>query len=99
MEGEEAANLFKLAASSEIEKTTDCQQQRNLSTKYQVLCDETAIVGVKKQKVKASGEMEETEIKFTKVLAPTLMHNNFGGFAGNVRGAPMPPPPMQGPAP
>ena len=60
VEGEEAANLFKLAASKEIEKAKDVQQQRNLSTKYQVLCDETAIVGVKKQLKKASGEMEES---------------------------------------
>jgi len=35
-----------------------------LSKKFQVLCEETAIVGVMKQSDKVSGELQETEIKF-----------------------------------
>jgi len=38
--------------------------KKNLSIKYQVLCDDTAIVGILKQKKLSSGEMQETTIKF-----------------------------------
>ena len=37
-----------------------------MSIKYQVLCDETALVGVMKQTVKATGEVQETNIEFGK---------------------------------
>ena len=36
------------------------------SLKYQVLCDETAIVGVMKQTDKSTGELQTSTIKFTK---------------------------------
>ena len=37
-----------------------------MSVKHQVICDVTAMVGVMKQENKATGEMQETIIKFGK---------------------------------
>ena len=36
------------------------------SVKYQVLCDQTAIVGVLKQTDKSSGDLQTSTIEFTK---------------------------------
>ena len=40
-----------------------------MSVKHQVICDVTAMVGVMKQENKATGEMQETIIKFGKGYA------------------------------
>ena len=45
-------------------------RQKELSLQYQVLCDHTAIVGVMKQTNKATGELQESEIKFGKEALP-----------------------------
>lgn len=37
-----------------------------MSLEYQILCDETAIIGVMKQADKNSGEMQETMIEFSR---------------------------------
>ena len=37
-----------------------------MSLKHQVLCEETAIVGVMKQENKTTGEVQESTIKFGK---------------------------------
>ena len=49
--------LIKLAAHRIIEQTKDKDEISHLSIKYQVLSDETAIVGVMKLNDKISGEM------------------------------------------
>ena len=54
--------LFKMAAYDKIEKETNASTRISLSTKYQVVCDDTAIVGVLKQPDKASGELIESKI-------------------------------------
>jgi hypothetical protein len=41
----EGTGLFKLAAQSELEKCT-ARERVGLSVKYQVLCEETALIGV-----------------------------------------------------
>ena len=69
VQGHSASNLFKIAANDAIEKiqnSGDAQQAKNLSLKYQVLCNQTAIVGVMKQKDKVTGELQESTIKFSK---------------------------------
>ena len=66
VEGDQAAQaLIKLAAFQRLEKEKDTQQVQT-SLKYQVLCDQTAIVGVLKQTDKATGELQTSTIKFTK---------------------------------
>lgn len=54
--------LFQIAAS---EKLKDLSGKENIqcSIKYQVLSDLTAMVGVVKQKKKATGELESSKIK------------------------------------
>ena len=42
------------------------EEKEKMSIKYQVLCDETAIIGVMKQENKTTGEMQETTIKLGK---------------------------------
>ena len=50
--------LFKKAAYHEIMKADDTRRLE-LSTKYQVLCDKTAIIGVIKTKDKYTGELHQ----------------------------------------
>ena len=58
-EGENASQaLFKIAAQEQI---NNCNQQVAQSLKYQVLCDQTAMIGVVKQKEKATGEIKQFE--------------------------------------
>ena len=64
VEGPAAEALLKMVAFHEIERTKDKALQKMLSLKYQVVCDETAIVGVMKQANKATGEPEESVVKF-----------------------------------
>ena len=56
----------------EIDKTGDRGRQKQLSLKYQVLSEATAIVGVLKQPNKATGEMEQSTLSFFKDLEPPL---------------------------
>ena len=51
-----------MAANQKIEKLTDIGARKNLSVKYQVVCDDTAIVGVLKQTDRTSGELIESKI-------------------------------------
>ena len=66
--GEAAQTLHKMAVFNELESSRleSNQDKIDLSIKYQVLCDLTAIVGVQKQAHKATGELVESEIKFGK---------------------------------
>lgn len=64
VEGQEALVLFKMAAFEHIKKEKDPAKRKEMSLMHQILCDETAIVGVLKQAKKASGEMNESVIEF-----------------------------------
>ena len=55
-----------MVAYEQIKKEQDPEKMKELSLKYQILCDETAIIGVMKQANKASGEMQETTIEFSR---------------------------------
>lgn len=59
-----AENLVKLAVIKEIEKLTEKALMINMSVKYQVLCNHTAMIGIVKQEKAATEEMEEVSIKF-----------------------------------
>ena len=45
-----AAALIKLAAFKSLQEKESASERRSMSIKYQVLCEETAIIGVIKQK-------------------------------------------------
>lgn len=47
-----------------IEKSSDEKSKVDASIKYQVVCDETALVGVVKQKEKSTGELKVVEVEF-----------------------------------
>ena len=53
-----------MAVYHQLEKLTEAAKKIEGSLKYQVLIDETAIVGVCKQEDKATGEMIESKIEF-----------------------------------
>jgi len=54
--------LFKMAAHEKLQKL-EGQASIDVSIKYQVLSKETAMIGVVKQKVKATGELVEYTIE------------------------------------
>ena len=56
-----------------------------MSLKYQVLCDQTAIIGVCKQENKTSGEVQESTIEFGKsaALEPEMDDDDMFGAALN----------------
>jgi hypothetical protein len=54
--------LFKLAAAQKL-KNIPVNDQVAVSLKYQVLCEQTAMVGVVKQKDKSTGEMQSYTIQ------------------------------------
>lgn len=60
--------LFKIAARTRMQSQSAASTIAT-SIKYQVLSDQTAFVGVVKQKDKASGEMKEFAIEFGKRVA------------------------------
>ena len=67
IEGPAGQALFKLAIFNMLEdKTSSTARDKKIaaSLKYQVLCDDTAIIGVCSQENKATGEVEESNIKF-----------------------------------
>lgn len=71
VDGDAGEALVKMAVSHQIDSgALSAQQQKELSLKHQVLCDHTAIVGVLKQTDKASGELQESVIKFKKEERP-----------------------------
>ena len=59
-----AEAVLKMAAYQVIQKEKNANKRKQLSIKQQVLCDETAIIGVMKQKVKATGEVQEFNVEF-----------------------------------
>lgn len=60
---EEGFGLFNSAAKQLLKKISGSEKVTH-SIKYQVLCDETAFVGVVKQRDKASGELLDFSIEF-----------------------------------
>jgi len=71
VEGDMALTMFKMAAFDKIQSLSlDSEarkaEKKNLSIKHQVLCDETAIVGVMKQVDNSSGELIEVDLNFVK---------------------------------
>lgn len=66
--GETGQALLKRAAYSEILKQQSQEAKIELSLKHQILCDETALVGVIKQKDKATGELKEVGKEMTKEI-------------------------------
>ena len=54
-----------MAAFHRLEQEKGSQQVQS-SVKYQVLCDQTAIVGVLKQTDKQTGNLQTSTIEFTK---------------------------------
>ena len=46
-----------------------------MSKKYQVLCDETAFVGVKKQKEKVTGKMIDFDFEIGKIITSSQAKN------------------------
>ena len=67
-----------MAVSASIDKQENSDDKIAISLKYQVLCKETAIVGVQKQTDSATGEMKESTIKFGK--------SELGGFQEDYEG-------------
>ena len=67
VENDQAAEaLIKMAAWRMIEKEKTSERRKELSLEYQVLSEETAIVGVLKQENKATGELQSSTIEFKK---------------------------------
>ena len=97
IEDETAAKaLFKKAAKEEIAKTGNVNEKIRLSIDYQVLCGETSLVGVIKQKNKASGELMNYEEAFgkKKIAAPEpapvpvpVIQDNFRNAKKSPQGA------------
>ena len=53
--------LFKSAANSEMRKKRGSKEEKAMSIKYQVLGEQTAMIGVMKQRDKATGDMKTFE--------------------------------------
>ena len=66
-EGEQAKAIFKIAAHRKFAETYVESDIVAASVKYQVLSKHTALIGVVKQKCKATGEMLEHDQTFDKV--------------------------------
>ena len=62
--GPTASDFVKMVVLSEIKKQSEKEAQVDLSIRHQVLCDETAIIGVMKQTDTATGELKEAKIAF-----------------------------------
>ena len=56
-----ATALFKSAANSEMRKKRGSKEEKAMSIKYQVLGEQTAMIGVIKQREKATGEIKTVE--------------------------------------
>ena len=84
-----AQALFKSAANSMIKafKNQSENVRKGMSIKYQVLSDETAMIGIIKQKDKASGDLKTFEQKLQRVkrpVAPPPMQKQSYAKAKNV---------------
>ena len=68
VEGPSAEALFKTTVYNELEKfaVNKKVEKIQMSVKYQVLVEETAIIGVLKQADKVTGELTESKIEFGK---------------------------------
>ena len=55
-----------MAIHNEIQRQDSTEKKKELSVKHQVLCDETAMIGIMKQTEKATGELQETHIDFNR---------------------------------
>ena len=67
VEGPVGEALFKKGVHDWLDgsnKSATKDDRVKTSVKYQVLCDDTAIIGVSKQENKATGEVQESTIKF-----------------------------------
>lgn len=71
VQGATGQSLFKMAVFNELESKKKTDEERiAMSLKYQVLSEDTAIIGVCKQENKSSGEVQESTIEFGKSAAP-----------------------------
>jgi hypothetical protein len=71
--------LFKLAAKQAIEnnnQNVDREQIESMSVKYQVLSKHTKMIGVKKNRVKASAPVENIRV-YTRSNQVMSQHENF----------------------
>ena len=73
-----------------IEKSQDEKSKVDASIKYQVVCDQTALVGVVKQKEKSTGELKVVEVEFGRSkddkMQPHLYGGGYRGGRGGFRG-------------
>ena len=65
-EGNKAEALFKMAVYNEIQMLDSEALKKAMSIKHQVLCDQTAMIGVIKQMKKCTGELQETNVDFVR---------------------------------
>ena len=65
LSGQAGESLIKRAAYKELESLSGADKVK-MSIKHQVLCEDTAIIGVMKQPDNATGELKETQVKFTR---------------------------------
>ena len=65
--GSASISLFKMAAQDRINKQQTANLKEAISVKYQVLCDETALVGVIKETDPATGMLKLYEVAAEKV--------------------------------
>lgn len=62
--GEAASDLIKFAAFQKIQKTMNKTEKIKLSVHYQILCDETSMIGVVKQETKSSEKQKDVSFSF-----------------------------------
>ena len=76
--------LFKIAAHEKLQKLTG-KKNVKCSTKYQVLSKETAMIGVVKQKKKATGELVEYTIQMGRSVTSEIVeakNQTFSSISG-----------------
>ena len=66
--GSASLSLFKMAAQDRINKQQNTHVKEEISIKYQVLCDETALVGVIKELDRATGQLKMYEVSAEKEI-------------------------------
>ena len=62
--GESAIDLLKFAAFKMIQRTNYVAKKIELSVRYQILCDETSMIGVIKQENKSTEQPKEVKFSF-----------------------------------
>ena len=73
-DSEAAQNLVKFVAHEQI-KILEGQTQKDMSLQFDVLCEQTALVGVVKQKDQSSGQIKESSIQFERAAAPEQLYH------------------------